>query len=107
MADGGNTTATCGFVLYPISRSWCATGYFTRIGFAYRCRRSMLSTRQSLGISMATRRTRNSTSLAAKSMEVALAVPQVVAHRVTRMALAGPTLSERDRREFQMMVNEK
>ena len=40
-------------------------------------------------------------------MEVALSVPQVVAHRVTRMALAGPTLSERDRREFQMMVNEK
>ena len=40
-------------------------------------------------------------------MEVALAVPQVVAHRVTRMALAGPKLSDRDRKEFQMMVNEK
>ncbi len=36
-----------------------------------------------------------------------MTVPQVVAHRVTRMALAGPTLSARDRKEFQMMVNEK
>ena len=36
-----------------------------------------------------------------------MAVPQVVAHRVTRMALAGPTLSDRDRKEFQMMVHEK
>jgi hypothetical protein len=40
-------------------------------------------------------------------MELAMAVPQVVAHRVTRLALAGPTLSDRDRREFQMMVHEK
>jgi hypothetical protein len=36
-----------------------------------------------------------------------MAVPQVVAHRVTRMALAGPKLSARDRKEFQMMINEK
>ena len=36
-----------------------------------------------------------------------MAVPQVVAHRVTRMALAGPTLSDRDRKEFQMMAYEK
>jgi hypothetical protein len=40
-------------------------------------------------------------------MELALAVPQVVAHRVTRMTLVGPTLSDRDRKEFQMMVSEK
>jgi hypothetical protein len=40
-------------------------------------------------------------------MELACAVPQVVAHRVTRMALAGPTPSPRDRREFQRMGNEK
>jgi hypothetical protein len=40
-------------------------------------------------------------------MELALSVPQVVAHRVTRMTLAGPKLSDRDRKEFQMMVNEK
>jgi hypothetical protein len=56
---------------------------------------------------MAIRRTRKSKSLAVKSMELAMAVPQVVAHRVTRMALAGPTLSDRDRKEFQMMANEK
>jgi hypothetical protein len=40
-------------------------------------------------------------------MELALSVPQVVAHRVTRMTLAGPKLSDRDRKEFQMMVHEK
>jgi hypothetical protein len=56
---------------------------------------------------MATRRTRKSKSVAVKSMELAIAVPQVVAHRVTRMALAEPQLSDRDRKEFQMMVNEK
>ncbi len=59
------------------------------------------------GIYMARRRTRKSKSIAAKSMELAIAVPQVVAHRVTRMALAGPRLSDRDRKEFQMMVMEK
>jgi len=56
---------------------------------------------------MANRRTRKSKSLTVKSMELALSVPQVVAHRVTRMALAGPKLSDRDRKEFQMMVEEK
>src|ERR1700678_2954504 len=56
---------------------------------------------------MATRRMRKSKSLAVKSVELAVAVPQVVAHRVTRAALAGPTLSDRDRREFQTMINEK
>lgn len=56
---------------------------------------------------MARRRSRNSKSIAVKSMEIALAAPQVVAHRVARMALSGPRLSERDRREFQLMVNEK
>ena len=55
---------------------------------------------------MATR-TRKSKSLTAKSMELALSVPQVFAHRVTRMALAGPRLSDRDRREFQIIANEK
>jgi hypothetical protein len=34
-------------------------------------------------------------------------VPQVGAHRVARMALAGPQLSARDRREFALMVAEK
>lgn len=56
---------------------------------------------------MPARRTRKSKSLTLKSMELALSVPQVFAHRVTRMALAGPKLSARDRKEFQIMVNEK
>lgn len=47
------------------------------------------------------------TSTAAKLGELGAAVPQVVTHRVTRMALAGPTLSERDQREFTGMVMEK
>lgn len=34
-------------------------------------------------------------------------MPQVVAHRVTRMALSGPKLSPRDRKEFERMVAEK
>jgi hypothetical protein len=56
---------------------------------------------------MATRRTRKSRSLAVKSMELALSVPQVVAHRVAQMVSAGPSLSGRDLREFEMMVSEK
>jgi hypothetical protein len=56
---------------------------------------------------MATRRTRKSKSLTVKSVELAFSVPQVFAHRVTRMALAGPKLSNRDRKEFQIMVMEK
>ena len=56
---------------------------------------------------MPTRRSRKSTSVAAKSMELAIAVPQVVAQRVTRMALAGPNLSDRDRKEFHVMIMEK
>ena len=46
-------------------------------------------------------------SLAAKSAELAMAVPQVVAHRVARMAMAGPNPSARDRKEFDLMVAEK
>lgn len=54
------------------------------------------------------RRNRSSTSIVKKAVELSVAVPQVVAHRVTRMALAGPgALSERDRREFQRMGAEK
>ncbi|AVS77937.1 hypothetical protein C8246_03020 [Paracidovorax avenae] len=50
------------------------------------------------------RRTR---SLARQGAELAMAVPPVVAHRVARMALAGPNPSQRDRREFGRMVAEK
>jgi hypothetical protein len=56
---------------------------------------------------MPARRTRKASTLAVKSMELALAAPPVVAHRLTRMALAGPVLSDRDRREFQSMITEK
>ena len=52
-------------------------------------------------------RRRPSTSLSAKTAELALAVPQVVAHRLLRMAHAGPHLSARDRKEFARMVAEK
>ncbi|MCG2595387.1 hypothetical protein LZ009_21625 [Ramlibacter sp. XY19] len=55
---------------------------------------------------MNTRR-RSSAHLSRQAGELALAVPQVVAHRLTRMALAGPTLSARDRKEFQGMGQEK
>ena len=50
---------------------------------------------------------RTTQSLAFKSAELALAAPQVFAHRMARIAMSGPTLSERDRKEFQRMVAEK
>jgi len=56
---------------------------------------------------MATRRRRKSRSLAAQSFELGVAVPQVIAHRVARMALAGNSPSPRDRAEFQLMGTEK
>jgi hypothetical protein len=40
-------------------------------------------------------------------MGLTYAVPQVVAHRAIRMALAGPSPSLRDRREFHRMTAEK
>ena len=56
---------------------------------------------------MPLRRKTPTRSLAAQAAELAVAVPQVVAHRMTRMALAGPKLSARDRKEFERMVAEK
>ena len=56
---------------------------------------------------MKTRHVQRAQSLSKKCMELAVAVPQVVAHRATRMALAGPFMSERDRLEFQRMMCEK
>lgn len=56
---------------------------------------------------MPTRRKTTSRSLTSKATELAFAVPQVVAHRLTRMALAGPTLTPRDRKEFELMMAEK
>jgi hypothetical protein len=56
---------------------------------------------------MSPRRSRLARQLAIQARELATAVPQVVAHRMTRIALAGPKLSERDRKEFARMVAEK
>ena len=56
---------------------------------------------------MPSRRTRKTMSLATQAAELAFVVPQVVAHRVARMAISGPSPSERDRREFQRMSSEK
>jgi hypothetical protein len=56
---------------------------------------------------MTSKRTRASNTIAKQSTEMAFAVPQVIAHRLTRMALAGPVLSSRDQKEFQDMVAEK
>jgi len=56
---------------------------------------------------MATTKRRKARSLGTKAAELAIAAPQVVAHRVTRMALSGPHLSARDRKEFARMVAEK
>lgn len=53
------------------------------------------------------RRSRSAAPLARQAGELAFAVPQVVAHRLTRMALAGPVPSARDRREFHGMMQEK
>lgn len=57
---------------------------------------------------MATRRRLHpSQRLAAQSVQLALAAPQVVMHRLSRMALAGAAPSQRDRREFVRMNHEK
>ena len=52
-------------------------------------------------------KTRSSRRLSRQAAELAIAVPQVVAHRLTRLALAGPRPSARDRREFYTMGQEK
>ena len=50
---------------------------------------------------------RSSSRLARQATELAIAVPQVMAHRLTRMALAGAQPNARDRREFHGMGQEK
>ena len=52
-------------------------------------------------------RSRKTPSIATQAAELAFAVPQVVAHRSVRLAMAGSTPSARDRREFERMVSEK
>ena len=56
---------------------------------------------------MTIRRRRKSRSLAAQAFELGIAAPQVIAHRVARMASAGTSLSARDRAEFHRMGMEK
>jgi len=51
-------------------------------------------------------RRRRRKRLYTKSAQLALAVPQVIAHRLMRMASSGK-LSSRDRREFDRMITEK
>ena len=46
-------------------------------------------------------------SLALKSAELAIAAPQVMAHRLTQIANAGHAPSAGDQREFQRMFSEK
>ncbi len=46
-------------------------------------------------------------SLSTKVAQITIAVPQVIAHRTLRLAMAGPLLSERDRKEFRLMGSEK
>jgi hypothetical protein len=56
---------------------------------------------------MSYRRTRKPKQLAVQAAELAVAVPQIIAHRVTRMAIAGTSPSARDRKEFYRMGAEK
>ena len=56
---------------------------------------------------MPKRRSRSKTALAAQVTDLAFSVPQVVAHRMARMASAGSNPSARDRDEFYLMGAEK
>jgi len=56
---------------------------------------------------MTSRRHRKSIDLASRAVELSFAVPQVIAHRMMRVALAGCSPSLRDRKEFHLMSAEK
>jgi hypothetical protein len=56
---------------------------------------------------MPRRTLKTASTLGRKTMETAMAAPQVVAHRMTRMATAGAHPSVRDQKEFAGMVAEK
>ena len=56
---------------------------------------------------MALRRYRRCEALAWQVFDLAQAAPQVFAHRVSRMALAGASPTQRDRSEFYLMGAEK
>jgi hypothetical protein len=50
---------------------------------------------------------RSQRKLARQALGLSMAVPQVIAHRVNRMAQAGPRPNARDRKEFHLMGAEK
>jgi hypothetical protein len=52
-------------------------------------------------------RNRKTHSVARQATALALAAPQVMAHRLSRMALAGANPDRHDRREFTRMILEK
>lgn len=54
-----------------------------------------------------TKHRRQSTTLARKTTEAAISSPQVIRHRLTRMALAGANPGNRDKKEFHGMITEK
>jgi hypothetical protein len=54
-----------------------------------------------------TRKNRAALSAAWQLAELGVAAPQVMAHRLSRLALAGPVPSARDQREFAGMWMEK
>ena len=56
---------------------------------------------------MTIRRARSSRTLHVQAAELAWAVPQVVAHRLARIAIAGAKPTPRDRKELKRMVAEK
>lgn len=56
---------------------------------------------------MPKRRRSHAISNATKLVQLGTAAPQVIAHRVARMVLAGHSPNVRDRREFSGMVMEK
>src|SRR5512146_2241790 len=53
------------------------------------------------------RRVHTPFNLFLKTTQIAWAAPQVIAHRLARMAAAGPILTERDHKEFSLMGTEK
>ena len=56
---------------------------------------------------MSARRSRKAERLGRQAAELAVAAPQVIAHRLARLALAGAAPDARDRREFTRMGAEK
>lgn len=56
---------------------------------------------------MKTRNNHKTALLAVQAAELAIAVPQVIAHRFVRMALSGTEPTKRDRKEFERMGTEK